>query len=123
MTAITIERNETSRSPKANSRTKPKTFGIELVWALLKSCEFAVEPVTAYSTPSSVPTVRGRTSSRRVSSARVETVSMPVPASGISTLATVPSRLVSTLIGGFICPVAIASRLKSEITARTGCER
>ena len=27
---------------------------------------------------------------------------MPFPASGISTLATVPSRLVSTLIGGFI---------------------
>ena len=71
MTAITSERNETSRSPNANRRTKPKTFGIELVWALLKSCEFAVEPVTAYSTPSSLPTVRGRTSSRSVLSARV----------------------------------------------------
>ena len=44
---------------------------------------------------------------------------MPLPASGISTLATVPSRLVSTLIGAFISPVASAFRSSSAIAART----
>ena len=47
---------------------------------------------------------------------------MPFPASGISTLATVPSRLMSTLIGAFISPVASAFRLRSAIAARTGAE-
>ena len=46
LTAITIDRNETSRSPKANRSMKPKTFGAELVYPL-KSCEYAVCPATA----------------------------------------------------------------------------
>ena len=50
LTAITIERKDTSRRPKANSSTNPKTSGIDFVCAALKSSEFAVWPVTAYST-------------------------------------------------------------------------
>ena len=120
MTAITIERNETSRSPKANRSTKPNTIGIEPDSALLKSSEFAVEPVTAYSTPSTWPTVCGSSSSRRVASAPVEASSVPLPASGISTRVTVPSRFVSTLIGPCISPVASALRSSSATAARTG---
>ena len=44
MSAITIERKDTSRSTNANRRTKPKTRGMDLVWAALKSSELAVWP-------------------------------------------------------------------------------
>jgi hypothetical protein len=52
LTAITIERNETSKSPNANSSTKANTFGTDFVIDELKSADAAVPPVTAYSTSS-----------------------------------------------------------------------
>ena len=67
--ATTIERNEISISRNANSSTNPKTRGIDVFIAADESLSIAVVPVTAYSTPSTWPTVAGSSSSRRVSSA------------------------------------------------------
>ena len=85
MSAITIERNATSRSRNANSRTKPNTSGADDFIMALKSCDLAVGPPTAYSTPGTVPTVAGRSSLRSVASAWFETALVPLPASGMST--------------------------------------
>ncbi len=102
LTAITIDRNVASSRPNASRRTKPKTSGIAFTCDSLKSFEFAVSPVTAYSTPSTCPSVCGSSVLRKVASAAFEASSVPFPSSGISTLATVPSGLVVTSIGAFI---------------------
>ena len=59
MAAITIERNEISRSRNANVRTKPNTIGIEdfIIW--FQSYDPAVSPVTAYVAPGTCPIVGG----------------------------------------------------------------
>ena len=76
---MTIDRNETSRSRNANARTKAKTIGTADFIASFQSFDAAVSPVTAYSMPSTVPTVAGRSSSRRVASASFDALSVPLP--------------------------------------------
>ena len=74
-------------------------------------------PPTAYSTPSTLPSVLGSTSSRSVASAACDSASVPEPASVIETVATVLSRLASTSIGPFIWPVASASCFRATIAS------
>ena len=79
-------------------------------------------PPTAYSTPSTLPTVCGTSSSRRVDRAASDASSVPFPASGMSTTATVLSALTSTSIGLLIWPLASAFRSSSAIACRTGAD-
>ena len=55
-----------------------------------QSFEAAVSPVTAYSTPATLPTVAGRISLRSVSSALFDVSSVPPPTRGIATRSTLP---------------------------------
>ncbi len=105
---MTTERKATSRSPKARRRTNAKTYGARSLVSWLKSYEDAASPVTATSTPSTAPIVAGMTSSRSVTSAWVEASSVPVPASGTETIATVSASFTWTWIGSSIWPVASA---------------
>ena len=89
LTAITSERNDTSISTNASSRTNPNTSGAAVfIWSM-KSRAYAVSPVTATSVSGSDPTVAGTMSSRSASSASFEVASVPSPATGIETIATV----------------------------------
>ena len=72
MVAITIERNEASRSRNANRSTNPNTSGACDFIRLLKSAVAAVWPVTATSVPGTAPIVEGMTSFRSVLSAEVD---------------------------------------------------
>ena len=65
----------------------------------LKSFEPAVMPVTLTSAPLTLPIVCGTTSSRSVASAASERASVPSPASGMSTIASVWSGFVVTVTG------------------------
>ena len=120
MTAITIERNETSISRNANRSTKPKTSGIDLVIAAVEVLRVRGRAGHGVLDAVDLSDRAGSTSLRSVASAAVEASSVPLPASGISTLATVRSRLISTSIGAFIWPVASAFRLSSAIASRIG---
>ena len=91
MTGITSEWNETSRSRNAKLRTKTKTYGAADFILSFQSFDAAASPVTAYSTPETLPTVAGRMSLRRVSRASLETLSVPEPTSGTNTRTTLPS--------------------------------
>ena len=82
---ITSDRNETSRSRNAKQRTKAKTSGADDFIFSFQSFDPAVVPVTATSTPGSLPTVAGMISVRSVSSARSTSSSVPSPTSGMST--------------------------------------
>ncbi len=77
-------------SRNASPRTKTKTSGALSRIASLKSFANAVSPVTPAWTPSSAPTVFGTTSFLSVASASNDSESLPVPAIGSSTRATVP---------------------------------
>ncbi len=89
-------RNVTSRSRKANARTKPNTIGTADFIALSQSLDAAVSPVTAYSMPSTVPSVAGMTSLRSVVSASDDALSVPSPTSGICTWTAFPPGATST---------------------------
>src|SRR6476661_819424 len=91
LTGITSEWNETSRSRNAKLRTKTKTYGAADFILSFQSFDAAVSPVTAYSTPDTLPTVSGRISVRSVSRASLETLSVPEPTSGTETRTTLPS--------------------------------
>ena len=56
-------------------------------------------PVTAYSAPSTLPTVDGTIRSRRLASAAFDFASVPLPTSGIVMRATVLSAFRVTSIG------------------------
>ena len=89
---MTIDRNETSRSRNAKARTKPNTIGTAERIASFQSFDAAVSPVTAYSTPETWPTVAGSNSSRSVSSAAFDVLSVPLPTSGIADAHRLASR-------------------------------
>ena len=107
---ITIEWNVISIRMNASPSTKANTTGVRTPIRSLKSTDAAVPPVTPTSTPWICPTVAGTTLSRRVFSACWDSASLPSPASGMLTRATVWSGLTVTSIGLFISPVARAWR-------------
>src|SRR5215472_8505286 len=121
MTAVngmTRERNETSSSRNASSRTKAKTQADRCPMSVLKSTEPAVSPVTATWTPGTLPSVAGMTCSRRVVRACTD-VASPLPASGTEMIAAVCAGLTMNVIGWFISPVASAARSNAAPAAAT----
>ena len=75
--------------------------------------------MTAYSTPAALPSVAGSTVCRNVSSAAIDALFSPSPASGISTRATVWFGLTFVSTGPNIRPVASARRSSSATALRT----
>ena len=115
--AITSERNDTSISTNANSRTKPNTSGATVfIWSL-KSFDWAVSPVTPTTASGTMPTVTGTISSRSAARASLDVESVPLPLTGIEMLATVFASFTSTSIGSYItrryrrAPLELADRL------------
>ncbi len=105
LTAMTSDLNVTSISRNASSSTNANTSGaVVLIWPS-KSRVWAVMPVTATSASSREPTVAGTMSSRSASRAALDGPSLPFPATGMETTATVPSGLTLTSTGWFITSV------------------
>ena len=89
---ITIERNVNSSSRNAIPKTKANTYQMRDAIRSLKSTDPAVNPLTpATSAPGTPSNTLGTTSSRIAPSAAIDASSVPVPASGTSTTATLPS--------------------------------
>jgi hypothetical protein len=86
---MTIERKVTSSSRNAAESTNANTYGRLPVMASLKSPVAAASPEVYASTPSIFPTVPGTMSSRRASTARLDSSSVPLPVVGSVTVATV----------------------------------
>ncbi len=78
-----------------------------------------MRPVTGASTPGRRPSVSGMMRSRSTFSARLDVSSVPLPASGTLTCATVRSGLVTTVTGSRMRPVATARLRSSRIIAVT----
>ena len=83
----------------ASPSTNANTIGRRAFMTSLKSFEPAVMPVTLTSVPLTFPIVCGMTSSRSLASAASERASVPSPASGMSTCASVWSGFVVTVTG------------------------
>ena len=116
---MTSDLNVTSISRNASSSTNPNTSGaVVFIWAS-KSRVWAVIPVTATSVSSREPTVAGTMSSRSASRAALEGPSLPFPATGMETTATVPSGLTLTSTGWFITSVPTAASVNAWISAWT----
>ena len=119
LAGMTIERNVTSSSRNASDEHEHEDQGARDFISSLKSKEPAVSPVTGASAPGSRPSGPGMTSSRSVCSARLEVSSVPVPAIGTLTWATLRSRLLTTVTGSRMSPVATARLRSSRIAAVT----
>ncbi len=99
LTGITIDRNVTISSTNARVSTNPKTSGVLRDSIVLWSRSIAVWPVTLTVTLSTVPSVDGISRSCSVVSACFEAASVPSPASGIDSTATVPVESLVRSIG------------------------
>ena len=82
----------------AKMSTNANTIGAEPFIAERESMSIAVPPVTPYSTSSSVPSVAGTISLRRLVTPDSESASLPLPASGTVIVSAVPRGLTSVSI-------------------------
>src|SRR3954454_10126605 len=99
LAATTIERKATSISANANSSTNAITGARFDLSSAAESFHEAVRPVTPASAPGRAATVSGTIVSRRRLKASFEAASVPFPAIGTVTFATVPAGLTATVIG------------------------
>ena len=90
---------------------------------VLWSRSIAVWPLTLTVTLSTVPSVAGISRSCSVVSACFEAASVPLPASGIDSTATVPVVSLVRSIGWCTAPLAIARCSRSVIAERTAISR
>ncbi len=119
MTATVSERNESSISRKAKTTTNTKTGTTEPMSWSLKSLLPATCPVTGACTPSTLPSVAGRTSSRSFSRLSVARSMSEPPTSGTDTRATSWASYSLTSTGPREAPEATACFLKSASACRT----